>query len=206
MEDRLSIPDRLGALLRLSYLDPERSLARMFGPSGTHILFCDMDGVLADFEGAYKAIHGTVPPMGKPLDPDTVGKASFWADMGWAPGGEALWSFIRPLSPTLLTANPGYVGDSATEAAVKVPCEAGKREWVDRHISPNQRMVVERDKPSLIVPGKTCVLIDDMAHNLGPWNAAGGIAILHVAAKQTISKLIGLVELPEPTGSVRSVC
>lgn len=187
----------LVSFLKVAYAaDKEVQLRALFGPTGSHRLFCDMDGVLTDFDKAYlKQSPPGIPPMGKPLDPAIVGEESFWADMDWAPGGEELWRFILPLTPTILTANPSYKGDSSTEEAVKIPCEAGKRKWVLKHIGGATKVVVRRDKASEIIPGKVCVLIDDMDHNLKSWKDAGGTPVMHVRTATTLDQLLSLVEV-----------
>ena len=45
--------DLLASFLKVAYTaDKEAQLRALFGPAGTHRLFCDMDGVLTDFDKA----------------------------------------------------------------------------------------------------------------------------------------------------------
>lgn len=173
----------LSTIQKLAFTDTKTRLLQMFsGPQSTHKLYCDMDGVLTDFTGRYNELSGPVPPRPYPLDPKVVSDPKFWSDMGWNPGGEALWSFIRDLDPTILTANPFYTGDPATQESVKGPTKDGKIEWCQHRLGLGpDSVVVEIDKQKEIARsgrGKTCVLIDDLMANLSSWEAAGGVGVL----------------------------
>ena len=72
---------------------------------------CDMDGVLTDFEGRFEHFTGISPDeyeasYGKKamwnLIDNEIGTV-FWEKMNWMPNGQALWNFIAPYSPTILT-------------------------------------------------------------------------------------------------------
>lgn len=193
----------LSTLQKLAFTDPRTRLLQMFvGPASTHKLYCDMDGVLTDFTGRYNDLSGPVPPRPAPLDPQVVSDPKFWSEMAWNPGGETLWSFIRDLDPTILTANPFYMGDPATQESVKGPTKDGKIEWCRQRLGLGpDSVVVEIDKQKEIARsgrGKTCVLIDDLMANLSSWEAAGGEGVLFIQSNPTatIDALITMVDEP----------
>jgi len=77
-------------------------------------IYCDMDGVLCDFEKQFIKFFGMTPDeydaehgrtaFWKAIDDAGV---RYWAGMDWMPEGKKLWSYIEKYKPTLLTA-PSY--------------------------------------------------------------------------------------------------
>ena len=186
-------------LSKLASSDTKTKLIKMFvGPTSTHKLYCDMDGVLTDFLKRYMDFRPGEPPSSyQKLSPQLVSQPEFWSEMDWNAGGKALWDFIKDLEPTILSANPSYSDDPVTEAAVKPHAEEGKRAWCAQNLGlgPNS-VIIEVDKKSEISrtgSGKICVLIDDLMSNLREWESAGGIGILHLQASPTYS--IGTLSL-----------
>lgn len=92
-------------------------------------LYCDLDGVLADFEGAVRALG-----VENLRDDDTLWskiKASdtFFADLEWTVDGKQLWDFLMklPTVPRILTGLPG--GNFGQIA------KRQKQRWVKQHLS-----------------------------------------------------------------------
>ena len=81
------------------------------------IIYCDMDGVLADFKTA--AVRTTGMSINKWMNiPSSKEKWSlikakkdFWSTLPWMPGGRQLWSYISKHDPHILSA---YVEESLT--------------------------------------------------------------------------------------------
>ena len=80
-------------------------------PTPPFKIYCDMDGVLTDFESRfehysgmhpqdYEKKHGT-PAFWELID-NKIG-VKFWIGMDWMPQGKMLWDFISPYKPDLLT-------------------------------------------------------------------------------------------------------
>ena len=77
-----------------------------------YTIYCDMDGVLCDFDQGYEKLTGEstdeANAKGKSyfwkLFRESVGKneKDFWANLPWQPGGEDLWTFISPYNPNIL--------------------------------------------------------------------------------------------------------
>ena len=150
-----------------------------------YTIYCDMDGVLVDFEKGYKELtNGITPP--KTFDskadfwkPINDAGASFWANLDWMPDGKILWRYIKKYNPNLLSA-PSWDPSS----------RVGKEAWVKMHI-PNQykRLLLYPRSQKQLFAGENRILIDDMERTINEWNAKGGIGILHTSAAATIKQL-----------------
>lgn len=149
-------------------------------------IFCDLDGVLADFD------QGFIDVMGKPIDTCLPGdKKIFWSRIasksdywfGLPPKEDylELWDNIKEYNPIILTGAP-YSGFRNAEQ--------GKTLWCKSHLEENVQVavVITKDKPKYLnAPGD--ILIDDNEKNCKAWEEAGGVAILHTSARDTIKRL-----------------
>lgn len=153
-------------------------------------IFCDMDGVLTDFDKRFEYFGGITPDeyqakfsksqFWKLID-DKVG-FEFWAKMPWMPDGKQLWSYIEKYKPILLSA-----------PSQKPSSRYGKRIWVKDNLPGVKLILAKREnKQDYSKPNR--ILIDDRADNIEEWKSKGGIGILHTSAADTIEKLkqIGL--------------
>lgn len=146
-------------------------------------IYCDMDGVLVDFEKGYRELTGTYSknhPDNKAFwQPISDAGASFWANLDWMPDGEELWRYIKKYKPNILSA-PSQDPSS----------RVGKEAWVKMHLknSYNKLYLYSRANKKLFA-GENRILIDDMQQTIDEWNAAGGIGIHHTSAANTIKEL-----------------
>ena len=109
----------------------------------------------------------------------------FWANLPWMPDGRELWEFISQFEPDILTSPMGPGS------------ERGKQRWIDEHLNPKpKRVFMSREKYEWATNGKPNILIDDFTSNTIPWENAGGIAILHTSATETIATLKELMNEP----------
>lgn len=143
-------------------------------------LYCDLDGVLADFDRGVYDVLGT-GPQGVPafiLWPKLARTPDFYNTLEWMPGGKELWEYIKPMSPTILTGLP--VGGWA---------EPQKRTWCARELGIPVEVITgwSRDKHKFSAEGH--VLIDDRDKLREAWEREGGTFILHKLTETTIRTL-----------------
>jgi hypothetical protein len=167
------------------------------------VIFCDMDGVLVDFDEGYKELTGVTTQhadsQGKDefwklyrdsLKNKDISERSYWANLDWMPDGKQLWDYIKEYNPYVLTA-PSVNFDIPFEERYKLENNEsmqGKTEWVQR--LPNMKKIYFRSaqrKADFAGPNK--ILIDDRKDTIDSWNANGGIGILHTSAANTIKQL-----------------
>jgi GH24 family phage-related lysozyme (muramidase) len=153
-------------------------------------IYCDMDGVLVDFDQAFKKL------MDGKLWNDAVeaygleelwrrinsGGPRWWAELHWAKDGEQLWDFIKDKGTIILTAG--------TTSMTGKRADEGKREWCRKHLGPAVEVIVTdrgTDKKYWAAPNH--ILIDDLEENIRAWRTRGGIGIHHRDTPQTIAQL-----------------
>ena len=147
-------------------------------------LYCDMDGVLVDFERGYNDLTGKqTPGVDSTYDKNdfwssiTKAGAKFWADLNWMSDGKQLWNYIKQYNPKLLTA-PSREQSS----------EIGKQEWVDNNL-PGTPVVFKQAKDKKDLAEPNAILIDDRKDNIQQWIDAGGIGIRHTSTELTVKQL-----------------
>lgn len=148
----------------------------------TYKIYCDMDGVLVDFNKGYfeltgqqlDGIHRTDTNF---WDPINDAGYEFWINLDWMSDGHKLWSYIEKYNPKLLSA-PSRQEDS----------RVAKLDWVYKEL-PGVHLILRSAKHKKDFASPTSILIDDRVDNIADWVGAGGIGILHKNAKDTISQL-----------------
>lgn len=142
-------------------------------------IYCDMDGVLTDFDKQFEKVVG-VPP--REFDKthsqsefwseiETTG-LNYWTQMEWMPGGKKLWGFIKKYDVEILSA------PSRSKSSVE-----GKQEWVSKNLSPKPKLNLVKASDKQKFANSTTILIDDKQENIDQWKAAGGIGIKCVNGK-----------------------
>lgn len=106
----------------------------------------------------------------------------FWRDMPWMADGQELWEYIKPYNPTILS---GPQGPNS---------KLGKVDWVRRELGLGKDRVIltqtkHEEAIKTLKTGKMAILIDDLPKYVVPFRNAGGIAIHHSNAKDTIEQL-----------------
>jgi predicted kinase len=150
-------------------------------------IFCDMDGVLADFVKQWKKYYGADPniqiqSIGKPEFDKILDNAphDFWAKMDWMPnskGGKALWDKIKKYDTEILSA-------PAESDASRI----GKADWLkSKGISAKLNLEKARDKRKFAAANH--ILIDDYKRNIDQWVESGGIGIWHRDNVTTFAEL-----------------
>ena len=148
-------------------------------PTGFQI-YCDMDGVLVDFEGGVQKIMNNpnynIDDKNQRKDFWKLMKTmpqeeavELWATLDWAPGGQELWKYISRFHAAILS-SPGY--------SLRPLIEAGKMKWIKKNLRPQPSSVIlTPDKYKHA--NKFSILIDDMPKNIIPWEEKGGVGILY---------------------------
>lgn len=149
-----------------------------------YTIFCDMDGVLVDFEKGYYELtgkHTSQFPKGdsdfwKPLEEEG---ALFWATLDWMPDGRELWRYIKRYKPNILTA-----------PSMDPSSRVGKEAWCKMHINNQYRnLYFKQAKYKSDFAGENRILIDDRDDTIASWKTKGGIGIHHISATNTIKEL-----------------
>lgn len=144
--------------------------------------YCDMDGVLVNFNKGYLDLtgiditgnHRSDSKFWQPLDAAGV---EYWENLEWMPDGRALWDYIKKYSPDLLS-SPSRENSS----------RVGKNKWVQRELPGVHLILRSSDKKQEFATPES-ILIDDREQNIQQWRQAGGIAIHHTSANDTIEQL-----------------
>lgn len=155
-----------------------------------YIIFCDMDGVLVDFDKGYEELTGLHTKHAdvqnnkafwdkfkQSLEEKGMTEYDYWAKLDWMPDGKQLWNYIKPYNPYILTA-PSLNPES----------KEGKKTWTAR--LDNMKNIYFR--PAAFksdFSGENRILIDDRADTIEKWSAKGGIGILHTSTQDTIEQL-----------------
>ena len=153
-----------------------------------YIIYCDMDGVIADFDKRFRELAKMSPDQYEEkygiekfwnfID-NEIG-VRFWVGIPWMQDGKQLWEYIKKYKPTLLSA-PSRNNES----------RLGKRLWVKKHIPGTKLVLASRvNKQDYAKPN--AILIDDRPDTIIEWENKGGVGILHKSAEETIQKLKSL--------------
>ena len=151
-----------------------------------YTIYCDMDGVLVDFDKQFEKASGGISPReyeetnGKEAFwnlIDNENGVGFWVGMPWMPNGKQLWDYIKPNNPILLS-SPSRSNSS----------RLGKRLWVRNNL-PGTKLILANSYNKKNYADSNNILIDDRPSNIDQWKAAGGIGILFISTEQAIKEL-----------------
>ena len=149
-------------------------------------IYCDMDGVLADFEKGIKTMIG-----GKFSDarwdelPD-----DFFLQLEPMKDAKQLWDFIGKYDQFILTATP-----RSERGPISARAPDDKTRWMKRWfgVDTNRMYPVQRiNKANFDVDGRDSrpnLLIDDHIKNIQAFRKARGIGVRHTSASNTIKQL-----------------
>jgi hypothetical protein len=146
-----------------------------------YTIYCDLDGVLVDFDKGYKELTGKLPKEAGDgpefWEPIHKAGAAFWIKLKWMSDGKELWNYIEQYKPTLLSA-------PSQEESSKI----GKRVW-RKNTLPDTKMILTPARFKQKYSGENNILIDDREDNIQQWKDKGGIGILHTSTENTIKQL-----------------
>ncbi len=158
--------------------------------SMNHMLFVDLDGVLADFDRGVFELTGSYPNEMHPrkMWPRLATAEGFYAHLPWMPDGVELWNGVKHHDPVILTGLP--MGKWA---------EPQKRTWCSRELGPEIPVItcMSRDKAQkardYVGPSIIPILIDDRIKLKEAWEAMGGVFIHHTSAAASLKLLSHVV-------------
>jgi T4 RnlA family RNA ligase len=148
-------------------------------------IFCDLDGVLVDFE------KGVFDVTGRHINDQPTSKMwqrvltypKFFESLDWTPYGPDMWKQIIDIgkqTPTILTGTP---------SSTKKHHETGKREWCKNHLGPDVEVITCNSAEKYKYASNGHILIDDRLEMGKQWSAYGGIFIHHISPERTIHEL-----------------
>jgi len=155
------------------------------------VLFLDLDGVFADLTSYVESLLGRTIEVQE--DGNWVNDNEVWKELRakeepqfdklpMLPDAMELWNFTLPYQPNILT-------------ATGTPAELNgnmKRKWVQTNLPGSDTLdviTVQKSKMKANYAAPNCVLVDDRLKSVDPWRKAGGIAIHHKNAADTIAEL-----------------
>jgi len=179
-----------GTYLKLNEKDPlglnayTMELARLDeDPKEFYTIYCDMDGVLVDFNKGYKELTGIdiknhyFSDSKQFWDPIKEAGSKFWEELDWMSDGKKLWNYIKPYTPKLLSS------PSREQSSHK-----GKYLWAKQNI-PGVELILKPAHEKKEFASSNSILIDDKGSNIKDWEDNGGIGILHKNTFKTIQEL-----------------
>lgn len=177
------------------------------------IIYCDMDGVLCDFDKQFEKLTNTPP---KEFEANK-GTQEFWRVI--LEDGEKFWSDMQPMSGfdtfkkelTNISSDGRFklkflTSTSAAQILKNNPrqqaveyiknIESGKRKWLNTHWSGPKNIIFSdsgKGKAKYATPNS--ILIDDLSPNIEAFIAAGGTGIIFTSAQQAIDELKAKIKI-----------
>ena len=143
-------------------------------------LYCDLDGVLADFDGYYRRAFGVDPCGGGIADWDALRRlGDFYVDVPPLPDARWLWDQMAPWEPTVLTALPRSIPEVADY----------KRDWVRRHLGEGVKIICCTFRTKHLYARLGDVLVDDRDVDREAWVAVGGVFVAYRSAREVMDTL-----------------
>ena len=154
--------------------------------TGGYEIYCDMDGVLCDFDRQFQTISNNKSPeeyekeFGKKAFWKLINSegAKFWSNIPWMKDGQQLWNSIKQYNPNILSA-------PSSDPSSK----EGKKEWISNNLTNVKEIYLVPAEEKQKYSNSNSILIDDKDTNIEQWNAKGGIGILHTSTPETIKEL-----------------
>lgn len=160
-------------------------------------IYIDCDGVLADFDTAYDILIGGKEKRPDPSDDDAfwnpiIASLFFWLGIDVLPDARELWDYCNAnFDHVAILTSPGR---HDVEKAIRQ-----KRIWISSNFGPSANVIFKYSKEKHLYACPNSILIDDWHENVSRWNEAGGHAIRHRNATDTISAIQTILSKMETT-------
>jgi len=162
-------------------------------------LYLDMDGVLCDFDIAFKSLR-TYATDGKRFRA-AVMQYKIFEDLEFMPDTQVLLNHVSKLDKhidvQILTSMGTFEPDQGQAAREQ------KQKWLDKWNIPYKANFVRSKEEKSLYAHKFAILIDDSPGCITPFLAKGGQGILHNSAIETISILNKTIDGLRAIGAVR---
>ncbi|CAK0854156.1 unnamed protein product, partial [Prorocentrum cordatum] len=168
-------------------------------------VYCDLDGVLADFNKGCLELFPEGGPIAEKMPTHTVtkltyeeetemwrrveAKPDFFASLPWTSDGPELWrwldwNIVPP--PAILTGLPvGRAGQMASKQ---------KEQWCHQKLGEHVAVFCCGTRNKQKFSGPNCVLVDDRGDLREAWEARGGVFVHHTSAVESIRQLREVLE------------
>lgn len=147
------------------------------------MIFVDMDGVVADFDGHYEALFGVRPARWPQHDTHNWAQvdacSDFFLTIPMMADAQELLDGLRPREFTMLTGVPASVDQCANQ----------KIEWCRLNIGSDQSIICCPSKDKYLHGRPGDILIDDWLRYRDRWVVMGGVFIHHTSARSSLEKL-----------------
>ena len=157
-------------------------IRRIIDSRKTVKIFCDLDGVLADFEAGVQRVtgRGTRDQTVSKMWSRVLSHPGFFSSLDWTKDGEKLWDFIKEYKPTILTGLP---------YSCKNTIRKDKIRWCNQKLGADIDVITCNSNEKHRYANYGDILIDDRLENMKSWKALGGVFIHHISAERTIYEL-----------------
>lgn len=153
-------------------------------------IFCDMDGVIADFFAelarSYKVNHWKEIPQKKNDTFEKIAGTDFFYNIPKFPTSDELVTFIHKVSEGnwVILSSPLYKDEDNSAFH--------KRRWLAKqgYIPQNQIYTSAKELYATTKDNRPNILIDDRPENIARWRANGGIGIRYQADKDSVKDVI----------------
>ena len=151
-------------------------------------LYLDMDGVLCNFDKAYRA-----------LDPEKADRKKFreavftykiFEDLEFMPDAQELLNFVSKLEGIniqILTSMGTYDAEQGSQAKYQ------KMHWLKKHNIPYKPNFVRAKQEKANFAHDRAILVDDSTGCINPFNVKGGHGILHTKSSDTIQQIHDII-------------
>ena len=191
-ETQKQVIERLNVLCKNLNIEP---ITESLTENKNAQVYVDMDGVLADFFGAWAKLmnvghYKEIQPVSKGLKAIKQEK-DFWENI---PPLRGMGDLLKAIEDTY-----GSYTILSSPLANDPNCIPGKYKWIDKNLNifKPSNVIIDKDKAKYAKQsnGTPNILIDDFGKNIMAWEGAGGIAIKHhhTSVQNTIKELKNMV-------------
>ena len=147
-------------------------------------LYLDMDGVLCNFDKAYRKIDPEKADRKKFRDAVFIHK--IFEDLEFMPDAQELLNYVTKLDGInieILTSMGTYDELQGSQAKYQ------KMTWLDKHNIPYKANFVRAKQEKANFAHDKAILVDDSPGCINPFNSKGGHGILHIKSSDTIQQI-----------------